>query len=93
MEPSTQKDQAKSTGKVFEYKEFVAESQLKTILKEWLNALEENRDLDLTIRGKECHVPKEAFKFVKTKAEYELKNGEYEFELELKWRDSDLKLS
>lgn len=94
MEESFQKGQANlSSGKVFEYKELVEESQLKIILKAWINALEQNTDLDVTINGKECHVPKEAFKFVKTKAEYELKNGQYEFELELKWRDSDLKLS
>jgi len=94
MEPSIQKGQEKlGKGKVFEYKEFVQESDLQNILREWIKALEEERDLNLTIKGKECHIPKEAFKFAKTKVEYELKNDEYEFELELKWKDSDLKLS
>lgn len=74
----------------FELKEFAETNQVKAILREWLAALEENRDLEVTIKGQTCRVPKEALLRGKTKAEYEIKKGEYELELELKWRDSDL---
>ena len=77
----------------WELKEYIGPDQVKVILREWLNALEENRDLTLTIRGQSCHVPKEAFLRGRTKAEFEFKKGEYELELELKWRDTDLKVN
>lgn len=76
--------------KKWEYKELIPVNQTKTILREWLSALEEDRDLHLTIQGQECHIPKEALKLGKTKAEYELKNDEFELELELKWRKDQL---
>lgn len=74
----------------WEYKEQIQADQVKVILREWLNALEENRDLELMIKGETCRIPKEALVMGRTKAEYEFKKGEYELELELKWRDSDL---
>ena len=74
----------------WEYKEEVGTDQVKVILREWLNALEENRDLNVTIKGKSCRVPKEALLLGRTKAEFEFKKGEFELELELKWKESDL---
>ena len=74
----------------WEYKEEVGTDQVKVILREWLNALEENRDLEVTIKGQSCRVPKEALMRGRTKAEFECKKGEFELELELKWRESDL---
>ena len=75
----------------WELKDDIGPDQVKVILRKWLIALEENRDLTVTINGQTCHVPKEAFSSGKTKAEFEFKKGQYEFELELKWRDTDLK--
>lgn len=75
--------------KKWELKEYIEADQVKTILREWLNALEENRDLQVFIKGQNCLVPKDALFGGKTKAEFELKNGEYELELELKWKASD----
>ena len=74
----------------WEYKEEVGTDQVKVILREWLNALEENRDLEVTIKEQSCRVPKEALTRGRTKAEFEFKKGEFELELELKWRESDL---
>ncbi len=74
----------------FELKDYIQGDQVKVILREWLNALEEDRDLEVTIKGENCKIPKEAFRMARTKAEYEIKNGEYEFELEMKWRPSQL---
>ncbi len=74
----------------FELKELIQPDQVKLILREWLAALEEGRDLEVMIKGENCRIPKEALSFGRTKAEYEIKKGEYELELELKWRDSDL---
>lgn len=82
------KEQSKGN---FEFKERIEPEQVKAFLREWLNALEENRDLEVTIKGEKCRVPKEALVRGRTEAEYELKKGEYELELELKWRESDLK--
>ncbi|MBA2405439.1 MAG: hypothetical protein H0V66_11755 [Bdellovibrionales bacterium] len=73
-----------------EYKEEFGPDQVKGMLREWLNALEENRDFTFTIKGQNCRVPKEAFFKGRTKAEFEFKQGEYELELELKWKESDL---
>ncbi|HXH32735.1 MAG TPA: hypothetical protein VNJ01_18190 [Bacteriovoracaceae bacterium] len=88
LEQSTEK--TKMTQEKFELKEYIKPDQVKVILREWLNALEEDRDLEVTIKGENCRIPKEALLVGKTKAEYEIKKGEYELELELKWRKSDL---
>lgn len=82
-------DKAKPQGK-WEVKDYIGADQLKIILREWLNALDNNRDLEVFIKGENCRVPKDAFLYGKTKAEFEFKKGEYEFEIELKWKDSDL---
>jgi hypothetical protein len=74
----------------WELKEVIKPDQVKVFLREWLNALEENRDLEVEIKGKKCRVPKEALIRGRTEAEFECKNGEYELEIELKWRESDL---
>ena len=81
---------SKMTQEKFELKEYIQADQVKVILREWLSALEEDRDLQLTIKGESCRIPKEALTMGKTKAEYEIKKGEYELELELKWRKDDL---
>jgi hypothetical protein len=74
----------------FKFKEDVGPEEVKIILREWLNALEEDRDLQLKIKGESFTVPKLALVRGRTQAEYEFKKGEYELELELKWKNSDL---
>ena len=73
----------------WELKDNIGPDQVKVILREWLNALEENRDFEVNIKGENCRIPKEALVKGITKAEFEFKRGEYELELELKWRESD----
>jgi hypothetical protein len=86
MESNTQTGQEKNN---FEFKEFVGADQFKGLLKDWLSAMEQGKDLVVKVKGKECTVPKEAFLTGKFRSEYELDDGEYEFELQLKWRNPE----
>lgn len=91
MENLTRNEQSKPQSQdKWEFKENIKPDQVKTLLREWLTALEENRDLEVSIKGEKCRIPKEALLQGTTKAEYEFKKGEYELEIELKWRESDL---
>lgn len=79
---------AQENGK-YELKEYIGKDQVKGVLKQWLIALEQNEDLVIEVKGKQCKIPKEVLGQEKIKLEYEVKNGEYEFELELKWTPSE----
>lgn len=82
-------EQARSGKGKYEQKQMIESSQVQDVLRKWLSALEQNQDLEVTVNGKNCTIPKEAFQKAKVKLEYEIKNGEYEFELEMKWRDEN----
>lgn len=90
MENQETNEQSSQRREKWELKENLKPDQIKSLLREWLNALEENRDLEVMIKGENCRVPKEALLQGRTQAEFECKKGEYELELELKWRESDL---
>ncbi len=90
LQSSEEKKSLSENSDKWEFKENIKPDQVKILLREWLNALEENRDLEVTIQGESCRIPKEALVSGTTKAEYEFKKGEFELELELKWRKSDL---
>lgn len=81
---STNKDSVQQKGKI---KEALSTQELKTLLAGWLAAIEDNKDFDFEIKGHSGRVPKKVLLSNTTKGEYEFKDGEYEFELELKWKD------
>lgn len=90
MENQERNEEQSQNKNKWELKEKCNPDQVKTLLREWLNALEENRDLEVEIKGQKCRVPKEALLRGRTEAEFECKQGEYELEIELKWKESDL---
>lgn len=73
----------------YELKEFIGADQFKGLLRDWLNAMENDEDLVVNVKGKDCKIPKEAFESGKFRSEFEIDKGEYEFELQLKWRNSE----
>lgn len=70
----------------FELKEYIQGDELKDVLRKWLDALENDQDLVVKVKGQDCTISNEVLQSSKVKLEYEIKNGEYEFELEMKWR-------
>lgn len=77
----------------FKYKETINPQKLAEILRQWADALETNEDLHLSISNQEVNISKDTFQLARIEAEYELKNGEYELEIEMKWdMDSASKL-
>lgn len=89
MDASTQSNQENLK---YELKEFIGADQVKGLLKDWLNAMENGEDLVINVKGKDCKIPKEAFLSGKFRSEFEINKGEYEFELQLKWLNSELDL-
>lgn len=61
-------------------KEALSTDELKVLLRGWLNALEQNQDFPFKIKGASGFVLKEVLLKGTT-------SGEYEFELELKWKE------
>ena len=86
MEINNQPNQENSK---YELKEFIGADQFKGLLKEWLEAMDEGEDLVVNVKGQECKIPKEAFVTGKFRSEFEIDKGEYEFELQLKWKNTD----
>lgn len=82
-------EQAKAGMGKFELKEYIESNQVKDVLRQWLNALEEDTDLEINVKGRDCTISKEALRAIKVKLEYEIKNGEYEFEMQMKWRKNE----
>ena len=72
-----------------ELKEFIDADQFKSLLKDLLNAMENDEDFMLNVEGRDCIIPNEAFKRGQFRSEYEIDKDEYEFELQLKWRSSE----
>lgn len=73
-------------------KEALSTEELKYILKGWLEALEQNKDFQFQIKGTSGFVPKAVLAKGTTMGEFEFKRGEYEFELELKWKEGSEKI-
>jgi len=84
MDTNAQKGQEKAK---YELKEFIGADQFKDLLNSWLVAMEKGEDLVVNVKGTECTIPKEAFFSGKFRSEFEIKNDEYEFELQLKWKN------
>lgn len=74
-------------------KDHLSTEELKTLLSTWLKALEENEDFSFVLQGHEGYIPKEILQNGTTEGEFEFKNGFYEFELELKWKEGSEKKS
>ncbi len=68
------------------FKEKLSFEQFKSTVCEWARALEENRDFEFQIRGRSCRVTIDEMRKSTPVFEYELKNGEYELEMEVKWK-------
>lgn len=73
-------------------KEPISTLELKSILMGWLAAIDEERDFEFQIKGQRCRVPSKALLSNKTLCEFEMKDGEFEFELELKWKNDSTKI-
>lgn len=72
-------------------KEAVSTEELKILLRGWLEALEQDKDFEFQIKGHSGRVPQKILQYNSTMAEFEFKKGEYEFELELKWKEGEEK--
>jgi hypothetical protein len=68
------------------YKEKLNPEQLRSMLQQWIDAIDNQQDLEVKIRGEDCLIPQSALESGRIEAEFELKKGEYEFEIELKWK-------
>jgi hypothetical protein len=68
------------------YKEKLNPEQLRSMLQQWIEAIDNQQDLEVKIRGEDCLIPQSALQSGRIEAEFELKKGEYEFEIELKWK-------
>jgi amphi-Trp domain-containing protein len=68
-----------------ELKETVDKAQFVKIMRQWLDALESNEEVELNIKGQECLIPANVANNAKLKVEYEISKGEYELELTMKW--------
>ncbi len=73
-------------------KEALSTDELKVLLKGWLEAIEQNKDFEFQIKGHAGRVPQKILQNNTTMGEFEFKKGEYEFELELKWKEGAEKL-
>lgn len=73
-------------------KEALSTDELKVLLKGWLEAIEQNKDFEFQIKGHPGRVPQKILQNNTTMGEFEFKKGEYEFELELKWKEGAEKL-
>lgn len=86
--PNSQRPQ----GQKMKVKEALSTEELKVLLKGWLEAIEQKKDFDFKIKGHAGTVPQAILLKNTTMGEFEFKNGEYEFELELKWKEGAEKL-
>jgi hypothetical protein len=68
------------------YKERLNPEQLRSMLQQWIDAIDNQQDLEVKIRGQDCVIPQSALASGRIEAEFEFKKGEYEFEIEMKWK-------
>jgi amphi-Trp domain-containing protein len=69
-----------------ELKEACDKRQFVELLRQWLQHIEQNRDFEVQVKGRSCRIPADALERGHFRVEYEIDQGEYEFELTLKWR-------
>jgi hypothetical protein len=69
-----------------ELKEKLDRKQFTNLLRDWLEAMEGDDDLEVSVNGEVQFIPAEAFSKGWYRVEYEIDKGEYELELTLKWR-------
>lgn len=84
-------EQAKEIGTEgkYERKEYLDRKAFTEMVRNFLTALERDEDLEVGVKGQNYKVPRSAFQNGKFRSEYEVKKGEYEFELTLKWREDE----
>jgi hypothetical protein len=75
-----------SSVKEIEQKEWLDRARFTEVLREWLGALDRNEDFSLVVNGQSFDIPAAACEAGKFRLEYEIDEGEHEFELTLKWR-------
>lgn len=76
---------AQSKAKDIELKEKLTPQAFKTLLHQWVEALDNNADLEFVVRNQRCVLPAEAISEGKLQVEYEIDEGQYEVELKVKW--------
>ena len=72
--------------KEIEQKEWVDQTRFMEILREWFTAMERKQDFTALIKGESFVVPRDAAKKARFRVEYEIDEGEHEFELTMKWQ-------
>lgn len=84
-------ERAKEIGKEgkYERKEYLDRIAFTEMVRDFLTALENDEDLQVEVKGENYKVPRSAFENGKFRSEYEVKKGEYEYELTLKWREDE----
>ena len=75
-----------STPADIEQKEHLDRQRFTTLVQGWANALERGEDYQVTVAGKPYSIPSQALESGRCRVEYEIDNGEHEFQLTLKWR-------
>ena len=73
----------------YERKEYLDRQKFTEMVRNFLTALESDQDLQVEVKGENYKVPRSAFESGRFRSEYEVKKGEYEFELTLKWREDE----
>lgn len=69
-----------------EKKELVDRSQFLELMRRFQQGMERNQDFEISVDGETYSIPATAFDNGRFRVEYEIDDGEYEFELTLKWR-------
>lgn len=64
--------------------------QLKSILKNWQEALSANKDLELSIDGKTLTIPQSALNERGARVKFEGEDNQYELNIKLKWREKNV---
>lgn len=69
-----------------EQKEQLDRQRFVEMLRGWVDALERNEDYNVNVAGNPYVIPANAVDIGRCRVEYEVDQGEYEFELTVKWR-------
>jgi len=69
-----------------EQKEQVDRAQFMELMRRFQQGLERNQDFEISVNGENYTIPATAFDSGRFRVEYEIDDGEYEFEMTLKWR-------
>jgi amphi-Trp domain-containing protein len=69
-----------------EQKEVVDRARFVELLRGLQSAIEGGQPLDVTVNGEHYTIPSDAADRSRFRVEYEIDEGEYEFELTMKWR-------